>query len=55
MSGLDSNFYGDDGKFYMVRCPKCKRENWLPAVADGRCAWCGYKGEDKKPKMEKKK
>ena len=26
----------------MIRCPKCKRENWGPAVSSNRCVWCGY-------------
>ena len=33
-------------KIYMVRCPKCGKENWAPAVADGQCAWCGYKAKE---------
>ena len=48
MPGLSKNFTGKDGKFYMVRCPKCHKENWLPAVATGQCAWCGYKKEKDK-------
>ena len=32
-----------DGKVYLVRCPKCERENYAPAVATGQCAWCGHK------------
>lgn len=47
---LDENFIGDDGKFYMVRCPKCKKENWTPAVASGQCAWCGYKEDNENRK-----
>lgn len=39
---MNSNFIGKDGRLYMVYCPKCKRENWIPAVASGQCAWCGY-------------
>jgi ribosomal protein L37E len=27
---------------YMVRCPKCKMENYTPNVASGICTWCGY-------------
>ncbi len=30
------------GKVYLQRCPKCDRENWVPAVAHGQCSWCGY-------------
>lgn len=33
------------GKLYLVRCYKCDpvrgRENYLPAAASGKCAWCG--------------
>lgn len=31
-----------EAPIYMQRCPKCAMENWAPAVATGRCAWCGY-------------
>lgn len=30
------------GKIYLERCPKCQKENYIPAVATGQCAWCGY-------------
>lgn len=30
-------------QIYMEYCPKCKKENYVPAVATGQCAWCGYK------------
>lgn len=51
------NFYDDDGKPYLVRCPKCHRENYLPAVASGQCVWCGYKAEglDENKKSQLKK
>lgn len=39
---MEENFIGDDGRIFLVRCPKCKKENWAPAVASGVCAWCGY-------------
>jgi len=32
----------ENQKLYMVRCPKCGKENYAPAVASGTCAWCGY-------------
>lgn len=32
-----------DGTILVLRCPKCKRENYALAVADGVCCWCGYK------------
>lgn len=31
-----------NGKTYLVRCPKCKKENWALNVSSGICAWCGY-------------
>ena len=40
------NFYGDDGRFFLVRCFACGgehgKENWSGAVAAGCCAWCGW-------------
>ena len=36
------NFRDDDGNPFVVRCPKCKRENWAMAVASGQCSWCGW-------------
>ena len=35
-------FVSDDGRVFLERCPVCVRENWGPAVASGRCAWCGH-------------
>lgn len=32
----------DDGRFYILRCPRCQRENYAPLVAQGGCAWCNY-------------
>lgn len=29
-------------KLYLVRCPKCDRENYSMAVSSGYCTWCGY-------------
>ena len=37
-----ANFYGKDGNPYLVRCPKCKRENYAMNVATGKCTWCDY-------------
>lgn len=31
-----------NGRAFVVICPKCKLENWTPAVASGQCAWCGW-------------
>jgi len=37
------NFRDKDGKLFLVRCPKCKLENYAFAVASGECAWCGWR------------
>lgn len=45
----EPNFVGKNGRFYLVRCFNCvgtdyeSTENYGPAVATGRCAWCGWK------------
>lgn len=40
-SELKENFITDK-RIFLVRCPKCKRENWALSVSSGICAWCGY-------------
>ena len=42
------NFRDASGNLFLVRCPKCKRENYAFCVAVGQCAWCGWKEEEKK-------
>jgi len=37
-----ANFRDADGAPYLVRCPKCKLENYSMAVSAGVCAWCGW-------------
>lgn len=32
------------GKVYLVRCPKCERENYALNVSTGFCTWCGFDG-----------
>lgn len=39
------NFVSANGKLYLVRCPRCDRENWAMYVSSGQCAWCGWKAE----------
>ncbi len=39
---MTANFTAENGKVYLVRCPKCERENYAPAVASGVCVWCGH-------------
>lgn len=41
-----NGFYASkDGEFVkcILRCPKCARENYAPAVISGYCAWCGHR------------
>lgn len=40
--GKGYGFSGSDGRIYLVRCFKCGKENWAPAVATGKCAWCAF-------------
>lgn len=40
-----ANFRDKDGRPYLVRCPVCHLENYALAVADGVCAWCGWRAE----------
>ena len=35
-------FKTESGKWYLVRCPKCNKENWSMAVSSGTCAWCNF-------------
>lgn len=51
---LSENFESE-GKVYLVRCPKCKKENWAPNVASGVCAWCGYDANRKEEDDRKEK
>jgi ribosomal protein L37E len=39
----NSNFY-DNGQLFLVRCPKCGRENYASSVATGCCSFCGLNG-----------
>lgn len=39
---MEEDIFMEDGQVFLVRCPKCKRENYIPAVATGVCAWCGH-------------
>ena len=29
-------------KLFLIRCPKCGRENYAAAVSTGVCVWCEY-------------
>ena len=41
------NFRDESDKLFLIRCFACEpgrgRENWMPAVSSGSCAWCGWK------------
>ena len=42
------NFRDEEGRLYLIRCFRCSpgdngRENYGPAVATGRCVWCGWR------------
>lgn len=43
------NFRSEEGKLFLVRCFICNpeegKENWVGAVASGRCVWCGWPGD----------
>lgn len=41
-----------NGKVYLVRCPKCKKENCAMAVPSGICYWCGYDANKKEGENE---
>lgn len=49
-----ANFFGDNGKPYLVRCPECQFENYVPAVSLGICYNCGYlaPGADENAKVK---
>lgn len=40
--GLGYGFLRDDGKFCMIKCCACGRQNYAPSVMSGTCAWCSY-------------
>lgn len=39
---LPRGVWKDKDHYYLVRCPKCDRENYALAVAQGICCWCGF-------------
>lgn len=39
--------FRDGENVFLVRCPKCRRENHKSSVASGECAWCGWTEGDK--------
>ena len=43
---IHPNFRNEDSQLFLVRCVRCGRENWAPAVASGYCAWCGWEKDD---------
>lgn len=43
----------DNGHILLIRCPKCKRENYALSVIDGVCCWCGYNAH-KDPELKER-
>ena len=35
-------YYQETQDLLLLRCPKCRKENYAPNVASGICTWCGY-------------
>jgi len=35
-----------DGKIHIIKCPRCRAENYALAVHHGNCAWCGFNPND---------
>jgi predicted Zn-ribbon and HTH transcriptional regulator len=48
MSEKEGTFTDKDGKICIVRCPKCKLENYALAVMSGICVWCGFEANEGK-------
>lgn len=46
MKHLGNENFISYGQIFLVRCPKCQRENYIPNVASGICTWCGLDGHD---------
>ena len=42
-------------KKILIRCPKCKRENYAFNVASGICTWCYFDINAKEEEKENKK
>lgn len=38
----------------LIRCPKCKRENYTPNVVSGICTWCGYDANEEEENEDNK-
>ena len=39
-------YYPETDTILLIRCPKCGKENYAPAVAQGVCVWCGFNGRE---------
>jgi hypothetical protein len=50
----NKHYFIKDGKLYLIRCPEpeCELENYAPAVATGKCAWCGFDANEQDEKKE---
>lgn len=40
IGGVD--YHHSSNKYFLIICPKCKRENYAINVASGICTWCLY-------------
>lgn len=45
-------YYEESDTILLIRCPKCHKENYALAVADGICCWCGFDGRELLHKKE---
>lgn len=43
---LPRGVWKDKDHYYLERCPKCDRENYALAVAQGICCWCGFNANE---------
>lgn len=46
IKNLSNKNFISRGVVYLVRCPKCEKENYAPNVASGVCTWCGLNGNE---------
>ena len=46
--GRGFGYKGKDGKLRMIRCFECGKDNYMPAVESGCCAWCGHDANESK-------
>lgn len=39
-------YYPDTDTLLLIKCPRCKAENYAMAVIDGICCWWGFNGRE---------